>query len=534
MKINHINKFILLGAVLSLCACTDLELEETDSVFREDSGDGFSGITDVASSLASNYNAVRDQLNTQENLYALQEVTTDEMIVPTRGTDWGDNGLWRSLHQHTWDANHQFLLNTWNAYNGNVFNLSEIIAPESNANPQQLAEAKFLRAFSMYWIMDLFGQVPFREVTEGPSVNPRVMTRAEAVEFILKDLNEALPDLPTAGPGPEANFASKAAAHYLLAKLNLNKHIYLDSGQSAVEDLNAVVEHVNAISESGFGLQSGYFEIFEPTVDTETIWYTNTQVSSRIWNGLHYNQGAVGQAAGGWNGFSTLAEFYDLFEGPDDSNHPNLGQEERRGFVPTEPTEANVTEGFFAGNNDADEDGLIDGSNIGVGFLFGQQYKLDGTKMAARSGEPLFYTKELPSIVGNPDFTGIRVLKYHPSNGSYAEHMIVFRYADAYLMKAEAIFSGATNADVTALNMINDLRELRRATPFESLAELDILQERGRELYNELWRRQDQIRFGKFNEEWAFKSATDDSKNLFPIPNIALSSNPNLVQNPGY
>ncbi|UJH92003.1 RagB/SusD family nutrient uptake outer membrane protein [Antarcticibacterium sp. 1MA-6-2] len=296
MKNKFLKITLLFGAVLSFTACTDLELEETDSVFREDSGEGFSGVSDVPSALANNYNALRDQLNTQENLYALQEVTSDEMVVPTRGTDWGDNGLWRSLHQHTWDANHQFLLNTWNNHNRNVFNLSEIIAPESNANPEQLAQAKFLRAFSMYWIMDLFGQVPFREVDEGANVDPRVMSRSEAFDFIMQDLNDALPNLASIGPGPEANFASKASAHYLMAKMFLNKHVYT-GGEPATEDMNRVIERVDAIRDMGFGLQSGFFEIFEPTVDSETIWFTNTGVGSRIWNGLHYNQGAVGQDA---------------------------------------------------------------------------------------------------------------------------------------------------------------------------------------------------------------------------------------------
>ncbi len=533
MKINYIKSSIILGAILSLTACTDLELEETDSIFREDTGGEFAGVSDVPSALVNSYNAVRDNLNTQENLYALQEVTTDEMLVPTRGTDWGDNGLWRSLHQHTWDANHQFLLNTWNNHNRNVFNISEIIAPESNASEAQLAEAKFLRAYNMYWVMDLFGQVPFREVDEGADVDPRVMSRAEAFDFIMQDLNDALPNLPEATPGPDANFASKSAAHYLMAKMLLNKHVYLGNAEASTEDMNAVIDHVDAISAAGFGLQSGFFEIFEPTVDSETIWYTNTGVGSRIWNGLHYNQGAVGQAAGGWNGFTTLAEFYELFEGPQDSNHPNVGQEERRGFVPLEGTTVSGAEGFFEGNNDADEDGLIDGSDIGIGFLYGQQYELDGTMTEDRAGQPLFYTKELPGLVGNPENSGIRVLKYHPSNGAYAEHMILFRYADAHLMKAEAVMRGGS-AGQSALELVNELRVLRQATPLSSLTEQDMLDERGRELYNEMWRRQDLVRFGQFTDEYSFKPESEAYRVLFPIPTTALTSNPNLVQNEGY
>lgn len=535
MKINFIKSSILLGAVLSFTACTDLELEETDSIFREDTGGGFSGVSDVPSALVNSYDQIRGQLDTQENLYALQEVTTDAMLVPTRGTDWGDNGLWRTLHQHTWDPNHQFILNTWNAYNRNVFNLSEIIAPESNANAQQLAEAKFLRAFSMFWVMDLFGQVPFREVDEGASIDPRVMSRSEAFDFIMQDLTDALPNLPGSGPGPNANFASKASAHYLMAKMLLNKHIYLGNPEAAAADMTAVVTHVDAIAGFGFGLQSGYFEIFRPAVDTETIWFTNTGVGSRMWNGLHYFQTVPDNTGGGWNGFSTLAEFYELFEGNPEHNHPDAGQEERRGFVPYEGTRVGAGTGYFAGGKDDNEDGFVDGSDIGIGFLFGQNYKLDGSMAEDRGGNPLYFTKELPGLLGNNERTGIRVLKYHPSNGAYTGHMILFRYADAYLMKAEAIMRGGTGS-ASALDLVNDLRELREATPLESLGEQgqEMLNERGRELYIEMWRRQDLIRFGKFTEAWEFKPATEDFRNLFPIPSIALNSNPNLVQNEGY
>jgi hypothetical protein len=533
MKINLIKPTIFLGVLLGISACTDLELEETDSIFREDSEEGFSGVGDVTSALVNNYNNLRGQLDTQENLFALQEVSSDEMLVPTRGTDWGDNGLWRTLHQHTWDANHQFVLNTWNNNNRNVFNLSEIIAPESNANSQQLAEAKFLRAFSMFWVMDLYGQVPFREVDEGPSVNPRVMTRPEAFDFILQDLTEAMPDLPSTGPGPDAKFASKAAAHYLLAKMYINKHIYNGTGTAAAEDMNQVINHVDAIADEGFGLQSGFFELFTPAVDTETVFFTETGVGSRMWYGLHYFQTTPDNTGGGWNGFATLSEFYDLFEGDADNNHLGANQEERRGYVPLKGTTTSASEGYFAGRKDEDEDGFVDGSDIGLGFLFGQQHELDGSETLDRGGSPLFYTKEMPGLLGNNERTGVRVLKYHPSNGAFAGHMILFRYADAHLMKAEAIMRGG-NAGESALELVNELRELRQASPLGSLTEQDMLDERGRELYTEMWRRQDLIRFGQFNTAWEFKESKGEFINLFPIPSVALTSNPNLEQNEGY
>lgn len=533
MKINFFKSSLLLGVMLGFSACTDLELDETDSRFREDSGAGFSGVQDVGSALANNYNSIRGQLESHENIYALNEATTDELLIPTRGTDWGDNGVWRTLHQHTWDSNHNFVLQAWNNNNRNVFNLSEIIAPESNANAQQLAEAKFLRAFSMFWVMDLFGKVPFREVNEGADVDPRVMTRMEAFEFIVNDLTEALPDLRSTGPGTETLFANKAAAHHLLAKLYLNKHIYNGSNAAATEDMNRVITHVNAISDLGFGLQSGYFEIFKPSVDTETIWHTTSGVGNRMWSGLHYFQNSPDNGGGGWNGFTTLAEFYELFEGPDDHNRPNSGQEERRGFVPTAGTPTGTGTGYFAGGKDENEDDFVDASNIGIGFLHGQQYNLDGTMILDRGGNPLFFTKELPGLLGNNERTGIRVLKYHPSNGAFTGHLVVFRYGDAHLMKAEAIMRGGSS-DRTALEMVNQLREIREASPLSSLSDQEMINERGREVYTELWRRQDLIRFGQFTRAYEFKPESGSHRVLFPIPSLALTSNPNLTQNEGY
>ena len=99
-------------------------------------------------------------LGDQANFFALNEVTTDEQVIPTRGSDWGDNGLWRSLHNHTWKVDHGFLLTTWNQLNEKVLQASFIIHPLSNSTSQQIAEAKFLRAFNMFFVLDHVGSKP--------------------------------------------------------------------------------------------------------------------------------------------------------------------------------------------------------------------------------------------------------------------------------------------------------------------------------------------------------------------------------------
>lgn len=501
---------------LIISSCTDLTIDPTDSVLGVEGE--FTGVENVGESLVDLYNNL-GVVGDQTNFFALNEVTTDEQLVPTRGTDWGDNGLWRTLHAHTWAPTHEHILGTWNQLNRNVFLATEIIDERSNPTPQEAAEAKFLRAFNMFWVMDMYGQVPFRAPDEGPEINPRVFTRTEAYDFVLNDLLEALPDLPATGPGPDTGLASQATANFLLAKLYLNAHIYNGTGTPTATDMDAVIASVDAIQADGYALQAGYFELFTAAVDNETIFYIETSVGNRIWNGMHYNQNSPDNTGGGWNGFTTLAEFYDLFEGDPNSNYIGDGQEERRGWVPDAATADPATN-----------------YGIGYGFLIGQQYDGDGTPLNDRPGNPLIFTKELPALVGNTERAGVRVIKYHPVNGSFTNHEIFFRYADAHLMKAEAIFRGGTAPD-DPLAMVNTLRTLRGASPLASLTEQDLIDERGRELYIEFWRRNDLVRFDQFTRDWDFKdpqAVGDATKNIFPIPANALLSNPNLMQNPGY
>jgi hypothetical protein len=175
-------------------------------------------------------------------------------------------------------------------------------------------------------------------------------------------------------------------------------------------------------------------------------------------------------------------------------------------------------------------------AGIGYGFLVGQQYDSAGNAMKDRPGNPLVYTKQFASdasLTGNNERHGIRVIKYHPANGSFAGYYVLARYADAHLMKIEAIMRGGTSGD-NALALYNQLRTIRKATPAGAITLTDVLNERGRELYIEGWRRNDQVRFGTFTQPFPFMTNTDEHLNVFPIPANALSTNPNLKPNPGY
>lgn len=534
---KYLGKRFLLGAMVFglLVSCTDLEVELEDSVAVNSEELGFTGVADPSAFTDNMFNSLRGFIGDQANTFALSEVTTDAALIPTRGGDWGDNGLWRQLHQHNWNADHPFFATVFSQWNNLHFQASQVLDPLSGADVATQANASFLRGLGLFMALDNFRQVPFREPSQADTEDPSVLQPSETLAIIEADLAFAIDNLPTNAPGGNTLRPGKAAARYLLAKVLLNKHVYLETTPDA-GDMNSVVSLVDAIEGDGFGLETGYFDIFREASDNETIWHIDTAAGNRIWNGLHYNQ-APEIAGGGWNGFSTLAEYYDLFEGPSDSNFLGDGQEERRGYVPTEGTP-------FSGDAGTSESGSFpgfeSGSNVGFGFLIGQQYEIDGTPLTNRQGGPLVFARDFvdgngtPNLINNSETTGIRTMKYNPRYGGFANHVIFFRYSDAHLMKAEAQFrGGAGDASAT----FNELRLVRGVAPVGAVAEQDLIDERGRELYMELWRRNDLVRFGQYTDAWEFKvpNAVDNPiRNIFPIPAPQLIANPNITQNPGY
>ncbi len=499
MKLNNliIFSFFALAGFILMPSCTDLEVEERDSIVIESAGGGFVA-GDPGELLASAYNDL-GYICEQNNTYSLGAHTSDEMIPPTRGTDWGDNGVWRLLHSHEWDATHSYNLNSWNELNARAFKCNQILA--SSPSAEQAAEAKALRAFYSWQVMDNWGVLPFREVDEGVDVDPRVFTRAEAFDRIVTDLEEALPNLPDIGPDATNTRVSKAAANALLARLYLNKAVYTAADATGpynfdAADMNKVIEYCDAVTAAGFSLETSYFDNFTTNATSEVIWTSPAGSPANRWNmTLHYSQNPSG-----WNGFTTLADFYDTFD-PSDSR---IG---------------------YAASPDGSEF-----SGIGKGFLIGEQFNDDGSPtIDSRTQRHLSFTRDVP-LAGAATDKGIRVVKYHPADaGKY----ILSRYGEVVLMKAEAIMRGGSSSE-SALDVVNNLRAVRGAPALSSVDENAMYDEIGFELYWEGWKRTHMVRFGRFTDEVDFVTNTAPHTVLFPIPQSALDSNPNLVQNPGY
>jgi len=504
----RLNKLLLLIPLLLIGAssCTDLN-EDLRGDLTKGEAEQF---VSPSALLTSAYNGLRLPYQDQSRFWAAQEHTSDEVMGPTRGPDWDDNGVWRVLHDHTWSADHSFLGDTFNELLQVVFTTTNLLS--FNPSPQEEAEARFIRAFVMFSVADGWDQVPFRQPGDDLLLPPNVVKGPEAVDFVISELNEVMGNLPD---GP-ATVANKDAAKVLLMKAHLNKGTFADRSAPKFDasDMNRVIALADEIIGSGkYALESGvnYFDNFAPNndaVSSENIWTgenmggsSSGNVRSRWFCGLHYNQNPSG-----WNGFTTLSDFYDSFEAGDVRAY-------------------------------AEYPGSFEESGINNGFLVGQQFDQDGNALQDRKGNPLAFTPEVSLIEtgNNLEVTGIRVIKYpidYNSGDNADNDYVFFRYADVLLMKAEAMLRNGDSAG--ALTMVNDLRATRNASTMNALTLDDMLAERGRELYWEGWRRQDLIRFGKFLDAWQQKPASGTERLLFAIPATALAVNPNLVQNPGY
>jgi len=509
--------------LLVLFSCTKL-----DEKFKGDlTADQIGGTTaNTTALLASVYSAMRTPFQDRSEMYAVSEITTDEVIAPTRASDWDDNGAWRQLHLQKWDGSHIRLRDCFNNLSGVVFAATDMLQYHPTA--QQQAEARFLRAWAMYWLLDMFDQVPYREPGESVIEISKVRKGMDALNYIISEINAVKADLPD---GP-AGIANKNAAKVFLMKVYLNKAVYANRAAPTFEaaDMNSVISLADEIINSNkYSFTPNYFDNFSPNntiIGKENIWTQDdvggitagTNIRGRWTCVMHYNQNPVGV-----NGWTTTPDFYNKFEAAD----------KRRGVAYASPGgPANP------------------GNRINVGFLVGQQYNLTtDAPLKDRTGKPLIFTPDVKLIETGADLevTGIRPNKYPIDYANEASRLsdndyVYFRLADVLLMKAEAILRGGTATSAgsfgdTPLALVNAIRThaSRGASALASI-DLDVLlDERGRELYIECWRRQDLVRFGKFLQPFYDKDYTSDPMYLvFPIPVQQLAVNSNLSQNPGY
>nr|WP_315180161.1 RagB/SusD family nutrient uptake outer membrane protein [uncultured Flavobacterium sp.] len=502
-RINIIKSIFFVGTLVLGVSCTNLDEEVLDGYINDASA---GGAINTAALLQSSYEGLRG-FQTQGQMFALDEMSTDALVGPTRGGDWDDNAVWRQIHVHTWAPDHNEVKNAWNALLSSAYNCSLVV---ENGTGSEVTQARFLRALYYYNAIDLFGQVPYREAGSKLTDDPKVWTRTEATDFVISELEAIVSELP-ARTVNDASVANKDAAHFLLAKLYLNKGVFTATDAAgpytfAPADMTKVVEHVDAINST---LAEDYWDNFKPDNNTSPeILFSSKNVRGGAGGGIQYHWRMsmhYNQTPDGWNGFSTVAEYYNKFN-PNDKRIKNA------------------------------DPAIIEAFGNPVGFQVGQMYKPGGTEaLKDRKGNPLVYTPEITLITGGAtlETAGIRMQKYIPDAlnlGTPDNDFVFMRYSDALLMKAEAILRGGSGSVGTIMADIAS-RTGQAASP----ATLDgVYLERGKELWLEGWRRNDMIRFGKFLEARELKPYVSDSRYiLFPIPAEALF-NANLSQNPGY
>ena len=507
-----------LGAVL-LCvpapilfsACTNLAEVPKDALTPNNA---FQSEAEVLAGVASVYASLR---GTMWERYNLAEITTDEIIVPTRGQDWYDNGRWLEIFKHNWTASSGAALEDMNGAWNNLFSgvarsnlMIDVITKAGGPTSQTtLAELRTLRAWYYYMLMDMFGGVPVVTGTELQQVARA--SRDSVFRFIESELKAVRLTLPQTRPSGEYGRVTRGAADAILANMYLNARVFtgtvtptgLVPGPARWQD---AVNFADSVINSGrYSLASDYKRNFAADNEgsPENIFViVHSQVAglgmSLAHRTGHYNHFSTGNG-GPWNGFAAIAETYRAF-------------------------------------NPADARQKI--------FLVGPQFSLaSGEPINDRAGRRLVITDTIGSETQAHEDEGPRYNKFPPTpnvpNGdSHPNDYPFFRLAEMYLIKAEALNElGQTAAAIIEMNRVR-LRSFPTQPIATGLSQAQvrdaILQERLLEFAFEGKRRQDLIRHGKYTAARRFKLVSEGYRILMPIPATQIQANPLLTQNPGY
>jgi hypothetical protein len=510
-----------------LPGCTDLGETPTSSIAPDNF---YKNSDEVIGGLAGVYNSMRGMA---EDYWWVSEVTSDEMVIPTRkGGDWGDGGKWLDMHRQTWTASSPGALTNVNGAGNSMFtgvaraNVTSISATDKAIIQ---AELRTLRAYYYFCLQDFFGGVP---IVTDIELKPRAQnTRAEVSKFIEDELNATRLVLPVTWPAAMNGRVTRGAADAILASLYINAQVFtgtvsatgLTKGTARWADALAAADRV-LNSTAGYQLETNWMKNF--TVDNnlskEIIMATKELAANDLgmnffMRTLHYNSLST---ATPWNGFATIAETYGAFDPAD----------VRRGI-----------------------------------FLSGPQTNLEtGAAAFTRGGQPLNFTVGITDPTVAAENEGIRIMKWpfdpnHVGNNAGNDYG-TFRLAEIILIRAEALNELARTPEaIIELNKVR-ARAFSPAKPTTAVTQAEVREaiftERLFELTAESKRRQDLIRAGplpggtanRYLVPWSFKYLTLPGgaccaepvvprpayKILFPIPQTQIETNALLKQNAGY
>lgn len=492
-------------ALLFAGGCTDLH---EDLYGRLSPENYYNNEGEVLSALVNVYSGIGYPID-GGNAFRTMELGTDEFVIPARSDGrWYDGGVWLELTHHAWTALNSRIASSWSSAftvigRANSFIESVSNSPNKDAYTSEIAEARVLRAYSYYFAMDLWGSVPLVTVArQNPRELPTNSSRTDVFDFVVTELKEAAPDLPSVTAVNRATYygrVTRETAYSILALVYLNAEVY--TGTAHWSECIAMCDSV--INSKGYSLAAHFVDNFVADNDKspETIFVRTIDPT---------------QNAGG-NSF-VIKSLHDSHR-----FKYNLPFTPQNGFTTTE----------IAYNRYQDGDVRKDM------ILHGPQFDANGNPLPTISGSGNLVLIPHQDISNSAENEGYRELKWQPdpnwvgSNGH--NDLAIIRYAEILLTKAEALVRSGTNPS-EALALVNQVRTRSHAAPLATLSLQDILDERGQELLFEGKRRQDMIRFGTYlTWTWKFKPDPDpDYKALFPIPQVELNANPNLKQNPGY
>ena len=528
-------------ASMTLCFCGCLDEHPKDQIDQETIYNNADNIYNNA--VASLYNYIGSNQESEglqgtcRGIYDYNTLTTDEAMIPIRGGDWYDGGLWENMYQHQWNANDIYFYNVWKyLFKAIVLSNQSLSIIDSHKNllsarqtREFSAEVRAIRALFYYYAMDMFGRIPL--VTSYNVKLEQVVQneRSEVFHFIFNELQEVAPLLADEHSNVKGNYygrVTRPVANFLLAKLALNAEIYTDdnwtdgsrpNGKNIFFSVNGekknawetCIWYCEQLREEGYELEKDYASNFAVHNETSQENIFTIPLDKNLYpNEYHY-----------------------LFRSRHYQHGGAYGGASENGTCATVST----VKVYGYGTDHVD-------NRFHMNF-YADTVFVDGKKVYLDNGDPLVYRPlELKLNLSDSPYkqtAGARVGKYEVDRTAYSDgkqvdnDIVLFRYGDALLMESEAKVRNGEDGS-TELNAIRQ----RVGMPLVEASLDNILKERLLELVWEGWRRQDLIRFDRFTKAYDQRTPIDGEETgfttVFPIPQKCLDLNKNYKQNYGY
>ena len=497
----------------------------------------------------------------------LQELTTDEMVCPKRGSDWYNSGEYYRLHYHTWSPDDRFVVNTYDGTTGGISRAleakSDLQGVDYNAiglnDAVKADHINQLNAITAYFYMrglDYFGGMPiYYSVDDDLCARSTARETYAHIETLLKDAIPALSKKTTLGAS-EDGYIKQAAAAALLAQLYFNAVAYI--GEEHFDECAEICRDIIGGVYGTYELDKTWYgpHCFDNNTSPEVIWTVPSENSKVEWNWYfkyfyHYSSYEYfGIETAGYNGFMLtpsldpqgryytqwkLGNPYQKFNDKDLRKKPYryLGSRKYEGmFLVGDQTNPNNPSQQCLGQKE------YSGKVINL---------VDQVARFSEVGTKYNSVAELTSTMADgEENSGVRLVKAPQPNLDdkllrWNPDCPVIRLSEIYYMLAECELRAGDKK--TAAGLINQVRGRNfeggadpNPVTADNLDEYRMLDEWMIEFLGEGRRRTDLIRWDKFVTEswWDHTPLNDKNKNLFPIPNSAISANNLIEQNPGY